>query len=47
MKPNTTPTYDGYFEYMLNYAKKLEAVVTDNTTSQKGNAAESDYLQLY
>ena len=47
MKPNTTPTYDEYFEFMLNYAKKLEAVVTDNTTNRKENVAESDYLQPY
>ena len=32
---------------MLGYAKKLEAAVTDNTTRQKANAVESDYLQPY
>ena len=42
MKPGTTPTYNEYYEYMLGYAKKLEAAVTNNTTSQKTNAAESD-----
>ena len=47
MKPGTTPAYNEYFEYMLNYAKKLEAAVTDNTTSLKAKAAESDYLQPY
>ena len=47
MKSGTTPTYNEYYEYMLEYAKKLEAAVTDNNTSQKANAAESDYLQPY
>ena len=32
---------------MLKYAKKLEAAVTDNTTSRKANVAESDYLLPY
>ena len=44
MKPATTPTYDEYYEYMLGYAKKLEAAVAYNTPSQKVNSAESDYL---
>ena len=47
MHPNTTPTYDEYFEYMLEYAKKLEAAVTNNTTSRIENVAKSDYLQPY
>ena len=47
MKPNTTPTYDEYFEYMLIYAKKLEAAITNNTTSRKANVVESDYLLQY
>ena len=28
------------------HAKQLEAAIIDNTTSQKANAAESDYLLL-
>ena len=47
MIPNTTPLYDEYFEYMLGYAKKLEAAVTNNTTSRKENVAESNYLLPY
>ena len=45
MKPGTTSTYNEYYEYMLRYAKKLEAALTDNTTSWKTNTAESVYLQ--
>ena len=33
MKPGTTPIYNEYFEYMLGYAKKLEAAVANNTPS--------------
>lgn len=47
MHPNTTPTYDEYFGYMLGYSKKLEASVTDHTTACKANIAESDYMQPY
>ena len=47
MDPNTNPAYNEYFEYMLGYAKKLVAAVTNNTTSQKENVAESDYLIPY
>ena len=41
------PTYDEYYAYMLKYAKKLEAAVTNNTTSRKANSAESNYLSPY
>ena len=43
----SVPTYDQYFEYIFDHAKKLEVAVTDNTTSQKANISESDYLQPY
>ena len=45
--PGTIPTYDLYFEYLMFHAKQLEAAITDNTTSRKANAAESDYLLPY
>ena len=44
MNRNTTPRFNEYFEYMLGYAEKLEAAITNNTTSGKANVAESDYL---
>ena len=47
MTPGTTPTYDEYYEYLLGYAKKLEAAVEDNTPSWKANSSESDYLTPY
>ena len=47
LKPGTTPINDEYYGYMLGYAKKLEAAVTDNTTSRKANSAESGYLSPY
>ena len=52
MKENMTPggplpTYDEYYKYLLGYAKKLEAVVEGNTTSQKANSSETDYLTPY
>ena len=47
LKRGTTPTYEEYFGYMLGYAKKLEAAVTNNTTSHKANSAESDILLPY
>ena len=31
----------------MSYAKNLEDRVTDNSTSQKANAAVSDYMQPY
>ena len=45
--PPTIPTYVEYFDYLMCHAKQLEASVTDNNTSRKANAAESDYLQPY
>ena len=47
MKVSTTPTYDECYKYILRYAKKLKAAVTDNTTSCKANVAKSDYLLPY
>ena len=47
LKPGTTPTYDEYYAYILGFAKKLEAAVTNNTTSRKANIAKLDYLLLY
>ena len=41
------PTYDEFYAYLLKFAKKLEASITDNTTSQKANSAESSYLSPY
>ena len=45
--PGTTPPYDECYEYLLGYAKKLKVAVADNTSSQKTNSAESDYLKPY
>ena len=43
-----TPIYDEYYEYLLGYAKKLEAAVAkNNTPSRKANLAESDYFKPY
>ena len=47
MTPGTIPSYDEYYEYLLGYAKKLEAAVANNTSSRKANSAESDYLTPY
>ena len=47
MSPDTIPTYDQYFEYLMYHVKQLEAAITDNTTSRKANIAESDYMQPY
>ena len=41
----SVPTYDQYFEYIMNHAKKLEDSITVDTTSGKANVAESSYLQ--
>ena len=47
MNLNTTPTYDGYFEYLMGYAKKLEDAITNNATSLKANVAKSGYTKSY
>ena len=41
------PTYEEYYAYLLKFSKKVEAAIHDNTTSQKGNSANSDYLSPY
>ena len=41
------PTYDEFYAYLLKFAKKLEAAITNNTTSRKANSAESSYLSPY
>ena len=46
MSPGTIPTYDQYFEYLMDHSKQLEVAITDNKTSRKANAAESDYEML-
>ena len=38
------PTYDDYYTYLLQYAKKLEVAVENNTPSLKVNSLETDYL---
>ena len=40
-------TYQEFYAYLLKFAQKLEAAVTDNTTSRKANSAESSYLSPY
>ena len=42
-----TPTYEEMYTYLLRFAKKLEAGITENTTSRKANSAESSYLSPY
>ena len=39
-----TPTYDEYYRYLLQYAKKLEVSVEINTPAHKANSSETDYL---
>ena len=41
------PIYDEFYAYLFKFAKKLEASITDNTTSRKANSAESSYLSPY
>ena len=38
-----TPTYDEYYRYLLQYAKKLEVAVEINTPARKANSSETDY----
>ena len=41
------PTYDEFHAYLLKFLKKVEAAITDDTTSQKDNSANSSYLSPY
>mmetsp|Transcript_41755 Transcript_41755/g.46613 ORF Transcript_41755/g.46613 Transcript_41755/m.46613 type:complete len:100 (+) Transcript_41755:154-453(+) len=41
------PTYDECYAYMLKFAKKVEAAITNNTTSRKANSTNSSYLSPY
>ena len=41
------PTYEEYYAYLLKFSKKVEATITDNTTSRKANSANSSYLSPY
>ena len=41
------PMYDEFYAYLLKFSKKVEAAITDNTTSQKANSANSSYLLPY
>ena len=44
---NPAPTYDEFYAYLLKFAKKLEASITNNTTNRKANSAKSSYLWSY
>ena len=39
-----TPTYEKYYKYLLQYAKKMEVSVEINTPACKANSSETDYL---
>ena len=39
-----TLTYDEYYKYLLQIAKKLEISVVINTSARKANSSETDYL---
>ena len=41
------PTYEEYYAYLLKFSKKVEAAINNDTTGQKANNAESDYLSPY
>ena len=41
------PTYDEYYAYLLKFSKKVEAAITNDTTSRKANSANSSYLSPY
>ena len=47
MTTGTVPTYDQYFEYLMDHSKQLEVAITDINTSRKANSAESSYLSPY
>ena len=42
-----SPTYDEFYAYLLKFSKKVEAAITNNTTSRKANSANSSYLSPY
>ena len=42
-----TPSYDEYYKYMLQYAKKLEVAVERNTPALKTNSSKTAYLTPY
>ena len=42
-----SPTYDEYYAYLLQYVKKLEVPVENNTPSLKANSSKTDYLTPY
>ena len=42
----TIPTYDQYFEYLMDHSKQLEVAITNDKTSRKANVAESGYEML-
>ena len=46
MFTGTIPTYDQYFEYLMEHSKQLEVAITDNKTSCKANVAEFGYEML-
>ena len=41
------PTYDEFYAYLLKFSKKVEAAITDDTTTRKTNSANSGYLSPY
>ena len=43
----TAPTYEECYAYLLKFSKKVEAAITDDTTSRKANNADSSYLSPY
>ena len=47
LTPNVTPTYKGYFDFLMSHAKELEDSVANNSLSCRENVAESDYMQPY
>ena len=41
MSTGSIPTYDQYFEYLMDHSKQLEVATADDKTSCKANVAES------
>ena len=44
MPGGPTPSYDEYYRYLFQYAKKLKVAVEINTPAHKVNSSETDYL---
>ena len=47
MHAGVAPTYQEYYDFLISTAEKLEDSIINNSSSQKVNVAETNFLEPY